>query len=131
MIAYDPLAAPDPAKWRRLSELAQIDLVLEYHRDAEIELPNEHLHAVLHSIVETQAAAGQELPVAATLIRLQNEGLDRHEAIHAVAGVLSAHMQALLEGSRSASDANAPYFQELYHLTAKTWLAQQDPSGST
>ena len=60
--------------------------------------------------------------MSATMVRLQNAGLDRHEAVHAVASVLANHIQALLEGQRGGADSNAPYYQELYHLAAKDWL---------
>jgi hypothetical protein len=129
--AYDPLVPPDPAEWHALSELDQIALVEAYHRKAGIALPNEQIHAVLHTVVESQIAAGQELPVAATMVRLQNEGLDRHEALHAVASVLAVHLQALVQGQRGGGDPNAPYYEELYHLTAKEWLAQWGPDGCT
>ena len=128
---YDPHVAPDPAEWQALPELDQIALVEAYHRAAGITLPNAQLHAVLHTIIESQMAAGQELPVAATMIRLQNEGLDRHEALHAVASILAVHIQEILQGQWSGSDPNAPYYEELYQLTAKGWLAQWRSSGGT
>lgn len=123
--AYDPLVPPKPDEWHALSELDRIALVKAYHRQAGIDLPNEQIHAVLHTVVESQIAAGQELPVAATMIRLQNEGLDRHEALHAVASVLATHLQAVMQGQRAGSDPNAPYYGELYDLTAKGWLASR------
>jgi hypothetical protein len=131
LTAYDPLVPPDPVAWQGLSELHQIALVEAYHRKAGIALPNAQIHAVLHTIVESQIAAGQELPVAAAMIRLQNEGLDRHEALHAVASVLTTHLQGLLQGEPGSSDPNTPYYEELYHLTAKEWLAQWSPDGGT
>ena len=81
---YDPMKAPDPEWWLLLSEDDRNGLVLEYHRLARVEVPNATLHAAFHVIVETQAAMGDELPVARTLARLQIEGLDRHDAVHAI-----------------------------------------------
>ena len=59
------------------------------------------------------------------------EGLDRHEAIHAIASVLIVHINELLRradsetpppGLRSGQDSNATYFSELEQLTAEAWL---------
>jgi hypothetical protein len=43
---------------------------------------------LLHGIVENQIALGDELPVERTVKRLIAEGLDRHNAIHAIASVI-------------------------------------------
>lgn len=129
--AYDPFVPPDPGEWQALSELDQVALVIEYHRRAGLALPNAQLHAVLHTIVESQIALDQEVPVAATMFRLQNEGLDRHQALHAVASVLAVHLQELMQGQRAGTDSNAPYYQDLYGLTANAWLAEWSPRGGT
>src|SRR5215813_2177430 len=85
---YDPLQAPDPKEWLALDEGERIALADEYHRRAGIRLPKVQIHAAIHATVETQAALGDETPVRRTLDRLVSEGLDRHEAIHAVGSVL-------------------------------------------
>jgi hypothetical protein len=45
-------------------------------------------HAANHVIVENQLAMGDATVVPATLARLMQEGLDRHDAIHAIGSVL-------------------------------------------
>ena len=55
------------------------------------------------------------------LVRLMEEGLDRHEAIHAIAMALSEHIWDLLQGVGPKPDSNAPYFAALDHLTAEEW----------
>ena len=70
MITYDPLIEPDLEEWQSLDEWTQIDLVREFHRRAEVDLPNEKIHAVLHVVVENQIALGDEVPTAATVQRL-------------------------------------------------------------
>jgi hypothetical protein len=50
---------------------------------------NDRIGATVHVIVENQVALGDAFPAKAVLIRLMNEGLDRHEAIHAIGSVLS------------------------------------------
>jgi hypothetical protein len=84
-------------------------------------LPNVRLHATFHVIVENQAALGDETPAAKTLERLMNEGVDRHEAIHAVAAVLSDHINEVLRGSSLPSDPNVPYYAALEKLTVESW----------
>jgi hypothetical protein len=46
-------------------------------------------HAIAHTIVESQLATGEVAGVPATLARLmREEGLDRHDAVHAIGSVL-------------------------------------------
>ncbi len=123
---YDPMVAPDPAEWQELSELEAIDLVTAHHEDAGVELPDPLLHATLHVTVENQIAMGQEIPVAATLIRLQNEGLDRHDALHAIAWVLVEHMHNLLSRDEPPEDPNAMCYKQLENLTAERWRRSAD-----
>jgi hypothetical protein len=38
---YDPERSPEPSVWHEFDEATQINLVLKYHEDIEVELPNE------------------------------------------------------------------------------------------
>jgi hypothetical protein len=50
------------------------------------------------------------------------EGLDRHDAIHAIGMVLAGHMHDLLQGGEvPAGDPNVPYYAALRRLTAQQW----------
>jgi hypothetical protein len=122
MEAYDFLSAPDPDEWLSTDEHERIALVMECHRDARVKLPNERIHAVIHVVVENQIALGDELPVQATLERLINEGLDRHDAIHAVGSVLVRFMHDLLGEGDAAPSANEKFYEELKNLKAAEWL---------
>src|SRR5216684_1982841 len=93
---YDPLEAPE-----------RIDLVEDYHRDAGIRLPNLKVHATLHAVVENQSALGDELPVKRALHRLMAEGLDRHEALHAIGMELAVHMNDLLHQGQSRRESES------------------------
>ena len=119
--AYDPLNAPDPDDWQSMGEDECMMLVTEYHRQAGVELPNERIHAAVHVVVENQIALGDETSAPAALERLMREGLDRHEAIHAVGSVLADYMQALVLGD-AAPGATGRYNEELEKLTAAEWL---------
>lgn len=116
---YDPLVAPDPDVWLSLDEQERIILVTDHHRHASAELPNEELHAMMHVVVENQIAEGDEIPTRATLDRLIVEGLDRHEAIHAIAGVLAEFMFEALGGG--VSGGNEKYYRQLEKLNAAEW----------
>jgi hypothetical protein len=120
---YDPLVAPSPEEWLELDESERIWLVKDYHRRAAITLPDGDMHAMIHATVENQIAAGSALPVQATLQRLMEEGLDRHDALHAIGAVLAEHMRKLFSQSPAAagSDPNRPYYAALARLTAKGW----------
>lgn len=126
---YDPFVEPRPDRWLALEEEERVDLVLAYHRHAGIRLPREKLHAVIHAVVESQIADA-ELPVRGTAQRLMSEGLDRHEAIHAIGSVLAGHINDLMRGIKSdgndldttsGHDPNEAYFAELEALTAEGW----------
>jgi hypothetical protein len=119
MQRYDPLVAPDPAEWLALDEQERISLVKNYHRRARIKLPNEDLHAVIHAMVENQIALGT-LPVERGRQRLIADGLDRHDAIHAIGSVLAEFMFNLMQSTGSV-DPNKPYYDALERLTAEDW----------
>ena len=84
--AYNPFTAPDPQAWLALDEQERIDLVVAYHRRAGIRFPREQAHAAIHVVVENQIADAK-LPVRRIAQRLISEGLDRHEAVHAIGSV--------------------------------------------
>src|ERR1700686_2550405 len=96
MKIYDPLKPPKPEEWQSMDEQQRLDLVESFHRRARIRLPDAKVHAVIHAVVENQVALGDEIPVKRTVQRLISEGLDRHEAIHAVGSVLIGLMSDLL-----------------------------------
>jgi hypothetical protein len=121
MERYDPVIAPDAADWLDTDESERIELVSTYHRRAKVKLPNLRLHATMHVAVENQVAMGDEIPVRRTVDRLQAEGLDRHDAIHAVGSVLAEHMYDLVKKGPPATDPNTLYWAALEKLTAKEW----------
>jgi hypothetical protein len=124
-IRYEPRVAPDAERWLAADEMEKHLAVTRYHRRARIELPNERIHAAIHTVVENQAAMGDETPVAEAIQRLRKEGLNRHEAIHAVGSVLAGHMWQLLQDEEpETADPNAAYFEEIRTLTAQKWFEE-------
>ena len=113
-----------------MAEQERIDLVLAYHRREGIGAPSEKAHAVFHVIVENQIA-DDTLPVRRTAQRLMSEGLDRHEAIHAIGSVVAGSIYDLMGETGSDSkpgettsdqDPSKAYLAKLEGLTAKGWL---------
>lgn len=121
MEAYDPRTDPDAAGWLDTEESDRIQAVLVYHKRARIRVPSERLHATIHVIVENQLALGVPV-VVDTLARLQGEGLNRHDAVHAIGSVLAEHIYDLLkQGPAEGVVSNASYFEGLQKLTAAGW----------
>ena len=126
----DPATAPNPSKWSALGEEERLQLVLRYHRRAGIALPNEKLHAAIHVTIENQIVLGDELAVRRAVERLMTEGLDRHEALHAVGLVLSEHLAGIARGGADTFPVQA-YNAEVEQVTAegwrRLWEGQDDP----
>jgi hypothetical protein len=87
---YNPLRGPDPKRWIWTAEDERLAQVLAYHRRSRVKLPNADLHAIMHVVVENQLAERYEA-TARALDRLMSQGLDRHEAVHAIAWIFSQH----------------------------------------
>jgi hypothetical protein len=120
MTAYDPSRDPDARGWLELDEQERIDLVRRYHRRAGIRLPNATLHAVVHMIIENQLAE-TDPRVVDTLGRLVREGLDRHEALHAMGALVAEHLWKVMREPSGASRGTEEYHQALATLTADQW----------
>lgn len=112
------------ATWLELDENERVAAVMEYHRRAKVKLENLKLHAMTHVVVENQVALGEATPVPATLNRLMQEGLDRHEAIHAIGSILMSIVFDVFQEPAVGDDINARYSRELATLTAAGWRSQ-------
>lgn len=119
MKTYDPLCAPKPEKWLALSKAKRVALVVAYHARRQIEMPNPDLHAVVHTIVENQLAMNEPAEVRPALERLMHEGLDRHEAVHAIGMLVMEQMYVLLDEGQP--NAKQYYLNELRTLTAASY----------
>ena len=128
MQKYDPMLGLDSERWEALDDDERLSVVMEYHQEAGMELPEEFTHALMHVVVENQIALGEETPVEAVLCRLVDENLDRHDAVHAIASILVNHMFELMHGKDAALD-NDDYYAELEKLTAEKWLRSEHTAG--
>ncbi len=123
MNRYDPAQPPNSEEWLALDEQLRIGLVEKYHRQERVQLPNVTVHAALHAIVENQLAENLE-PAARAMARLTTEGLDRHEAVHAIASVVAEHIHDLLNAKADANSSKAVYAAAVERLNAATWRAR-------
>ena len=122
MGSYDPNAAPR-SDWLQTDEGERLELVSSYHQAKNIQLPNAQLHALIHVVVENQLALAEPV-VIETLARLQQEGLSRHDALHAIGSVLAPNLYELMqEGTDASGDTYRRYLDGLRKLTARNWRA--------
>ena len=123
---YEANEQPHSQVWLELDESERIDAVMDYHRRTRVKLENPELHAIAHVVVENQVVLGEATSVPATLDRLMDEGLDRHEAIHAIASILMSIVSDIAREADDGSDINAKYGRELGKLTAAGWRSQAE-----
>ena len=117
---YEPSKAPDPAEWLALDEQEKVVLVEDFHRRAQVDLPNVKLHATMHVVAENQLASNDE-PVVRALARLIKEGLTRHEAIHAIGSVVAEQIYDLLKLGDTPETSRVRYYAAIERLTAAEW----------
>jgi Domain of unknown function (DUF1841) len=118
---YNPDKPVDAAEWLELDEAEQQLAVERYHKRTRVRLPSPRVHAIIHAAIETQVAQGHAAAKRA-LERMQAEGLDRHDAIHALGSVMTKHMFGIMKEGQ-AFDESA-YGADLDDLSAERWLAE-------
>jgi len=125
--SYDPECDPNPEAWLALGEGERLSFISGYHKKARIKLPSQMAHAAFHVIVENQVAMGDKIPVCRTLKRLLAEGLDRHDAIHAIGSVLAKFMYNRVKKNDSTTgDPNLAYWAALEQLTIESWQNSEE-----
>ena len=95
----------------------------EYHAATRVELPNAFLHATFHVVVETQLACADPPEVVQTMARLRRQGLDRHDALHAIGSELARMMHSVARDPTDTPDATRAYVGGLKKMTAAKWRA--------
>jgi len=120
---YDPNRAPEPEEWLELDEQERIALVEGFHRKVHEPAQTLKAHAIVHATVETQLALNDPPSAREALTRLVGEGLDRHEAIHAIGSILAEHLFEDFRSSGAKDTSNDAYARALSRLTAASWRA--------
>ena len=99
--------------------MAAIVAYHDNHRDPHPPILHPRLHAAMHAVIETQVAMADPPAVVQTVARLVADGLDRHQAIHAMASVAGdSAMGAVDKGWRFDAEA---YATALASLHADDW----------
>ena len=125
MAKYDPSTKLNPEDWLALDEYERTLLVQDFHdaEESDLDEKGKEMHALIHVIVENQIAMEIE-PVPETANKLTRQGLDRHEAIHAIGAVLSEDIFDLMKGN-IAEFSPKKYRRKLEKLTVKSWKKGQ------
>jgi hypothetical protein len=118
---YDADSPPDAAAWLKLAEGERLALVKGYHKRAGLQAGSPEVHASIHVAVETQLAEGLASATDA-MERLSNDGLDRHEALHAIGSVLAEELFGVLRSEKGHDPER--YDRALSKLTAAGWRAK-------
>jgi len=125
MEKYDPTNSINAPEWLELEEAEQIELVRDFHSELNLDMPIEALtvHSSIHVIVENQLAMRVDL-IPETIAKLTRQGLDRHEAIHAIGAIISEDIFDVIRGNIEEFSP-AKYRRKLEKITAKRWLKGQ------
>ena len=120
---YDPRQAVDAEVWNASDDDAKLEAVLRFHRRERHPLPKDRAraHALFHIVIENQIAMGGEYVAQAVLERLIGEGLDRHQAVHAMASVMTDHVYNASKWGGPGAEFGGEYTRKLTQLTAEGW----------
>lgn len=122
MFFYNPEIAPEPKSWLAMPEMERMRVIKNYHVESRIKLPSVKTHAAIHVVVENQIAIGYG-PSKRAIVRLQAEGLSRHEALHAI-GTVVAELYFNAAMSPQVGESQDPQTQlknAIENLSAKQW----------
>jgi len=122
MHRYDPKNVPNPTEWLALDEDQRTLMIERYHQQRGEYGESIEVHSIMHSVVESQLAEETE-PVKDALLRLRKDGLNRHDAIHAIGSVLAEYIWEMMNKD-AAGAVNEEYFDRLSQLTKKSWYAR-------
>ncbi len=119
--SYNADEQPAAARWLATDESLRIAAVESHHRGLpdHPDMPNHHLHAVMHVIVENQVAVDDLPEVRPTLKRLLDAGLARHEAVHAIGSVVAEALFKVMKEHAEFDRAFAA--RSLAKLRADDW----------
>ena len=79
--------------WERAAELGDNEI--------NVNGTNPFLHISMHSVVENQIASRNPPETDQTVFRLMKAGLDRHESLHRIAGVLTELMWEMMHAGKT------------------------------
>lgn len=129
---YDAMQGPDdPERWLDLPEEDRLTVISDHHErlgEPEDAGTNANLHNSFHLIVENQLAMDDPPQARKTLERLLAEGLDRHEAIHAISAVVAS---MIFDGTKKERPfSRESYAKKLATFDVATWHAEYEATES-
>jgi hypothetical protein len=128
MKSYTPSIQPSAQEWLATEEIDRIRLVREYHESSDDEVDDLdesglEIHSAIHVLVENQIALGVEF-LPETMAKLIRQGLDRHDALHAIGAIISQDIFEILKGNGKEFSPKR-YRAKLEKITAKRWREGQ------
>ena len=118
---YSPNTPPDPEEWLSIDDSEKQVIVEAGLQAIEAGIGEGFtFHCVTHIIVENQVAANDaDVPTGQVIDSLMEQGLDRHEAIHAVGSVIMTTMHSMVQKKEVFDPAaNAA---DMWALNADDW----------
>ena len=120
--SYNPESATNAADWLEMPEEERIRVVAMFHMVHRLKSGNAKAHAAMHVIIENQLAMGFG-PTIRAMARLQNQGLSRHESLHAVGSIVSGYM---FDAMRKPAETDSQTLQTemnaaIERLNAMSW----------
>ena len=122
MESYNPENTVNSDEWLALDEGVRLQLIEDYHNTLNLPMETAALkmHCMLHVTVENQLAEAEYPIIQQTLDKLTRQGLDRHDALHAIASILCNGLFDAMRGAESEFSIKN-YRRKLEKLTAKRW----------
>jgi hypothetical protein len=120
--SYNPMEALDTEEWLALEEGERFDRVREHHLSRRSSHPvpeGFEAHVAAHVIAENQIAMNEPPETRRALERLIADGLDRHEAVHAIGFIVTQHVMEMLRSE--ARSTRASLSKSLDALDAQVW----------
>ncbi len=121
---YDPNQSPTGPEWLNTPKTERVRCVATFHMVNRLNSGSQKAHAAMHVIVENQIATGYG-PTVKAMARLQQGGLSRHEALHAIGSVIAKQMYGVLPSTADNSPRPDPQTQlnaAIEALQAEDWL---------
>ena len=121
MKQYNASKKPVPELWLSLDDDTRLELVEKYVENFERKIDDsaKSIHASIHMVVENQLALNEDVTIKAYQ-RLMQQGLKRHETIHAIGAII---LESIESGMKEKSDEPiVNYKNRLRKLTAKRWI---------
>jgi hypothetical protein len=105
-LRYDADEAPDSERWLEADDQGRIEAIRYHHRslDDHPHVQNEEAHYALHAAIE-ELIAREVAGAAETCRRLvDDKGIDRHRALHAMARELFDVLNPIVQGGESLDE---------------------------